>query len=72
MVDQKELIIITIPGQADRYYLPTAEKRPIFLCTKTNKAYFLDPKSIKTQVHNLPTHFHVHHAETIVYGECND
>lgn len=72
MVEKKELTPISIPGQADRYYLPMTEKKPLFLCTKTNKAYFIEPKCIKTHISHLPAHLHPHHSETIIYGESKN
>ncbi len=72
MLEQHDLMSVEVPGQPSRYYLPMAEKHPLFLCSKTNRAFFLDPKSVKVQLTNLPKHFHVNHSEVIVHGEYHD
>jgi len=72
MVDKKELIAIDIPGQPPRYYLPMANKHPIFICQKTNRAFFIDPHCVKVQIDNLSSHFAVQASETIVYGVYHD
>lgn len=72
MLEQGELMSVEIPGQPARYYLPMAEKHPLFLCHKSNRAFFLDPKSVKVQLTNLPKNFHAEHSEVVVHGEYRD
>lgn len=68
MIEKKELISVDIPGQPSRYFLPSGAKRPVFLCTKTNKAFFVDPKCIKIELANLPKEFHPDHSEVVIFG----
>lgn len=68
MLEKKELIAVDIPGQPSRYFLPSGAKRPVFLCTKTNMAFFVDPKCIKIELANLPKEFHPDHSEVVIFG----
>ncbi len=72
MLEQNELMSVDIPGQPSRYYLPMEEKHPIFLCHRSNRAFFLRPEDVKVQLNNLPRNFHVQFSEVIVHGEYQD
>lgn len=68
MLDQHDLMTVEVPGQASRYFL-AGRKKPIFLCTKTNRAFFIDPKCIRIEFNGLPTEFNPQHSEVVVFGE---
>ena len=72
MVDQGELVTVELPGQPSRYSLPRHRKEYLFLCEKSDRAFFIDRESVRFDVTTLADNFTVSGHAVILYGEYRD
>lgn len=72
MVDQQELVPIELPGQPARYTLPIHVKDYVFLCEKSDRAFFIDKTAINFELIEMDPSFHVTGHSVILYGEYRD
>ncbi|MDX2110659.1 MAG: transcriptional repressor [Verrucomicrobiota bacterium] len=68
MVDKKELEVVDLPGQAPRYQLPMSGDKHLFMDTKTDAVFTIQPDlgDFKPQ---LPEEYRLHRFQLICYGE---
>ena len=72
MVDQGELISVELPGQPSRYSLPRHRKEYLFLCEKSDRAFFVSSEAVDFDVVNLPENFTVSGHAVVLYGEYRE
>ena len=72
MVDQGELVTVELPGQPSRYSLPRHRKEYLFLCEKSDRAFFIDRECVSFDVMGLGSNFTVNGHTVILYGEYTD
>ena len=72
MVDQGELVTVELPGQPSRYSLPRHRKEYLFLCEKSDRAFFVDRASVNFDVVHLAENFTVNSHAVVLYGEYRD
>ncbi|MEM7673833.1 MAG: transcriptional repressor [Verrucomicrobiota bacterium] len=72
MVDQGELVTVELPGQPSRYSLPRHRKEYLFLCEKSDRAFFIDREAVHFDVTNLSEDFTVNGHAVVLYGEYRE
>lgn len=72
MVDQNELMVFDLPGQAPCYYLPVDKHAPLFVDEKTGKVYFIDDSQLKIEMPESMDEFKIKRYEVFFYGEHSD
>ncbi|MGF1482922.1 MAG: Fur family transcriptional regulator [Opitutales bacterium] len=70
MVEQGELEVVELPGQAPRYCLPNGNKQaPLIVCERTDRVFQLKDQDVSVQLPDLPEGFKLKRAEIFLYGE---
>lgn len=69
MVEDGELEVVEIPGQAARYCLPEGRTTVVFVCGKSDRVFFLDAGLAKVDFKCVSDRCKVHRTEVILHGE---
>ncbi len=73
MVEQGELDVVELPGQAPRYCLPNGQKRaPLLVCERTDRVFQLEGPEVGLDLPELPEGFKLKRAEIFLYGEFSE